>query len=214
VHGGLDSRPVQPYSLTRAMTATVSTFLSVGGDPYRYAFILASWNDYSDAVRDELNRHAEAFGADLGGTGVFVRAYPQRMYQTANELRSKAWPDEIAERLDAEAEPIILIIDQDFESFDPRIHAYAVIWLSDYHTDPSAIRPLLQMLARKTKQGEDLILYLRDVAERARQAEARTEATRRVGTVARLASYIQITPTLFGVSLDLKALLQDIARAH
>jgi hypothetical protein len=196
------------------MSSTVSTFISVGGDPYRYAFVLASWNDYSDAVRDELNRQAEAFGADLGPKGIFVRAFPQRMHETAEEIRDKTWPDAIAQRLADEADPIILIIDEEFRSFDPRQHPYAVIWLSDYQADPSAVRPLLQMLARKTKRGDDVILYLRDVAERARQVEARDDAKRRVGTVARLTSYFEIKPRLFGVSIDLKAVLQDIARAR
>jgi hypothetical protein len=54
-----------------------------------------------------------------------------------------------------------------------------------------------------------VIEYLRDVAERT-QREAREDEVA-AGLAARLASYIEIKPQLFGVSIDLKALLRDIA---
>jgi hypothetical protein len=85
-----------------------------GGDPYRYAFLLVSTNSYADAVRDEVARQAEAFGADLGPEGVFVRANPQRMYDTAEEVLAKWWPDEVRERLEFEADPFIVVIDRPF----------------------------------------------------------------------------------------------------
>jgi hypothetical protein len=94
--------------------ATVSTFLFAGGAPYRYAFLLVSTNSYADAVRDEVARQAEAFGADLGPEGVFVRANPQRMYDTAEEVLAKWWPDEVRERLEFEADPFIVVIDRPF----------------------------------------------------------------------------------------------------
>jgi hypothetical protein len=129
------------------MSAKVSTFLNVGGPPYRYTFLLVVWNDYADAVRDELNRQAEAFGADLGEEGLFVQPYPQRMYETAGEVVDKSWPDDLARRLEGDADPVLLVLDREFDAFDPREHGYALIWLSEYHGDPQAIRPVLQTLA-------------------------------------------------------------------
>jgi hypothetical protein len=193
------------------VSAKVSTLLHVGGEPYRYAFVLVSWNDYADAVRDELNRQAAAFGADLGPGGLYVEAFPQRMYETAAEVLAKDWPEEIARRLADDQDPIILVIDQRFGTFDPRQHPYAVIWLSDLHADPNAVRPLLQTLAQKTRRDEDVVLYLRDVADRAQAAANLDKAGRGVRGIARLASYVELKPTLFGVSIDLKAILADIA---
>src|SRR4051794_27379311 len=138
------------------MSSRVSTFLWVGGEPYRYTFLLVAWNDYADAVRDEINRQAEAFGADLGSQGVFVRPFTQRMYETGEEVLDKAWPDDVRHRMANDADPVLLVLDQPFATFDPREHGYAIIWLSDYQGDPQSIRPVLQLLARKTKSGEDV----------------------------------------------------------
>jgi hypothetical protein len=195
------------------MSEKVSTFVEVGRGPHRYAFILVVWNDYADRVREELNRQADAFGADLGPQGVFVQAFPARAYETAEQVLGKAWPDEISARMADDQDPIILVIADAFESFDPREHAYAVIWLSDFDGNPEAVRPLLQKLAMKTRRGEDVISYLQDVAERAQRDAEIQAAGREARGVARLASYVEIKPRLFGVSIDLKTLLRDIAGA-
>jgi hypothetical protein len=193
------------------MTATVSSFLEVGGEPYRYTFLLVVRNVYADAVRDELNRQAEAFGADMHREGLFVRAFPQRMYETADEVTDREWPDDLAERLRDDPDPVLLVLDRQLWTFDPREHGYALIWLSDFQGEPQAIRPVLQTLARKTRRGEDVLEYLRDVAERTQREARRDAVAGSVGLAARLASYIEIKPQLFGVSIDVKALLRDIA---
>jgi hypothetical protein len=191
----------------------VSSFAAVGGPPYRYTFLLVISNTYIDDVRTELLKQAEAFAADLHGQGELAQAFPQRIYDTAREVLAKPWPDELGDRMELDPDPFIVVIDQPFGDFDPREHAYAVIWLSDFEHDPRSIRPLLQTLARKTKSrpSDDVILYLRDVAERAQDATSRDHAAGMIGTAARLASYVEIKPTVFGVSIDLKAVLRDIA---
>ena len=68
------------------MSAKVSTLLNVDPGGGRYVFLLIGWNDYADPVPDELNRQADAFGMDLGPSGVLVQAYPQRMYEIAKEV--------------------------------------------------------------------------------------------------------------------------------
>jgi uncharacterized protein YoxC len=84
--------------------------------------------------------------------------------------------------------------------------------MSDFQAKPDEIRSVLQTLARMTTSGDDVIAYLRELAERA-QKEARAEqAGAAVGLAARIASYFEIKPQLFGVSIDLKAILADIAR--
>jgi hypothetical protein len=194
------------------MTAIVSSFLEVGGASYRYTFLLVVRNVYSDPVREELDRQAEAFGADMRSQGLFARAYPQRMYETADEVTNREWPDDVGLRLRDDPDPVLLVLDRKLWEFDPREHSYALIWLSDFHDEPQAIRPVLQTLARKTRQGEDVIEYLRDVAERTQREARDAEVVASVGLAARLASYVEIKPQLFGVSIDLKALLADISK--
>jgi len=193
------------------MSFKVSTFLNVGGGTYKFTFLLVLWNDYKDSVRDEMNRQAEAFGEDLGLEGALVQPYPQRMHDTAQEVLNKKWPPKIGTRMSDDADPLLLIVNRDFASFDPRQDPYAIIWLSDYHSKPESIRPMLQQLARRTRRGDDVIVYLRDIAERASEAEHRQKAAGVARRAARLASYIEIKPNIFGVSVDVSAILKDIA---
>jgi hypothetical protein len=189
----------------------VSTFLNVSPRGGRYVFILVEWNDYAHAVRDELNRQAMAFGMDLGPDGVFTQAYPARMYDIGREVREKPWPFDISERFLTDQDPIILIIDRDWREFDPGEHPYGIIWLSGFANDPSSVRPFLQQLAMRTRRGDDLIDYLRQVADGEQRAAAIEKAGKGVNALARIASYVEIKPRIFGVAVDLKAILRDIS---
>jgi hypothetical protein len=198
----------------RVIVRTVSSFAAVGGSPYRYTFLLVVCNTYTDSVRTELNQQAEAFAADLHGQGELAQSFPSRIYDTAREVLAKPWPSDLVERMEDDPEPFVVVIDQPFGEFDPREHPYAVIWLSDFQADPGSVRPMLQALARKTrsKEKDDVILYLRDIAKDERDGEHRDQAASAVSTAARLASYVEIKPSVFGVSVDLKAVLRDIAQ--
>jgi hypothetical protein len=197
------------------VSSRVSTLLNerLGGG--RYLFVLVEWNDYAYDVRDELNSQAEAFGLDLGSEGTFGEAYKQRMYEYGKEVLDKTWPAEIKERYDSDQDPIILIIDRDFSAFDPTSDPYAIIWLSDFHENPAAVRPLFQQRAYRTRKGEDVIAYLHDVAEREQRRaqidKAKYGAKYGASVLARIASYVEIKPRIFGVAVDLKAVLRDIA---
>lgn len=189
------------------MSERVSTLLHVAPDGGRYIFLLVEWNDYADPVRDELNQQADAFGLDLGSDGVFVEAYPQRMYEIGKQIQMKAWPGDIAERFETDQDPILPILDRDWQSFDPHEHGYAIIWVSGFKDDPSAVRPMLQQLAMRTRRGDDVIGYLREVAEKEERA---AEAEQRASAISRIASYVEIKPQVFGVAVDLTAILRDI----
>lgn len=192
------------------MSEKVSTLLDVNPGSGRYVFLLILWNDYVNPVRDALDRQADAFGLDLGSSGTLVQAYPQRMYEIAKEVLGKPWQPEIAERFQSDPDPIMLILDRDWQSFDPREHPFGIIWVSRFSDHPGAVLPFLQRLALLSRRG-DVIAYLRDVAAHEQQATALDEAQRRIGLLARVASYIEIKPSVFGVAIDLKAILRDIA---
>jgi hypothetical protein len=189
------------------VTERVSTLLNVTSGGGRYIFLLIEWNEFADRVRDELNRQADAFGLALGSDGVFVQPYSQRMDEAGAQLRTKPWPAEIAERFETDQDPIILVLDRDWQSFDPREHGYAIIWISGFQGDPAAVRPLLQQLAMRTRRGDDIIGYLREVAEKEERA---AKVERRGSALSRIASYVEIKPQVFGVAVDVTAILRDI----
>ena len=193
------------------MSARVSTLLNIDPRGGRYVFILIPWNNYKDKLRDEWNRQANAFGMDLGPSGLLVEGYPQRMYEIAAEIQEKPWPAGIKNRFESDGDPILLIIDKDWTSFDPRADPYALVWLSDMQVD--GVRPLLQELARLTRNGEDVIGHLRGIAKRQARSKFFKKAWRGTGVGAQLASYVEIKPSVFGVSIDVSAILRDLAKS-
>ena len=193
------------------MSERVSTLLHVGPKGGRYVFLLVEWNDFAHGVKEELNRQADAFGLALGAHGTFVEAFDRKVDEVAGQVLEKSWPEDISGRLATDQEPIILIFDREWVAFDPREHPYGIIWVSDFGDNPGAVRPMLQQLAMRTARGDDIIAYLRDIAEKERRTRIVDGVERGAGLLARLASYVEIKPQVFGVAVDLKAILRDMA---
>jgi hypothetical protein len=52
----------------------------------------------------------------MQGGGLFARAYPQRMYETADELTNREWAEDLAERLRDDPDPVLLVLDRTWGS--------------------------------------------------------------------------------------------------
>jgi hypothetical protein len=193
------------------VSALVSTLVNEDLRGGRYLFALIAWNEYGTDVHDEFTRQAQAFGLHLGDAGTLVQPYPQRMFDVAKEVLGKPWPPEILDRFHHDQDPVLLVLDKAWREFDPTEQPYAVIWLSDFNDDPKQIKTVLGELARRTRDGEDVIAYLLGIARRARRDAAIGDAQHGVGILARLGSYFEIKPHLFGVAVDVTAILRDIA---
>jgi hypothetical protein len=172
------------------------------------------FNSYHDDVRAEIERQKWAFAEDLGDAGVFEEPFESQRSQWADQFRDKEWPEEVREKIDGDGEPVILVLPADemgagFTSFDPTSREWAIIWFSDFEGVPYDVKPLFQTLARKTKAGDDVIVYLREVAERRRRREAAGKVAKIFG---RTVSYVDWKPKVpfIGLSIDVKAILEDL----
>jgi hypothetical protein len=193
------------------MSYRVSSLLNVSPVGGRYVFLLVEWNDFAHGVKEELHRQPDAFGQTMRSKGMFVRAFERSTDAIVEQVMDKQWPAEITGRLATDQEPIILIFDRDWEGFDPREHPYGIIWVSDFQGEPASVQPLLQQLATQTAKGDDIIAYLHQVARKERRTKVFDGVERGAGLLARLASYVEIKPQVFGVAVDLKAVLRDMA---
>jgi hypothetical protein len=192
----------------------VSTFHNLRMGDYRVAFILVVFSDYASRIRDEFEKQSMAFAADLRLDGLYVQAFAQHQASAAEEVAAKPWPPEISERMFSDADPALVVIENDFAAFDPREHRWTIIWLSDFIAGQEEIdvRPFLKMLASTARRGEDVIGELHERAER----DERRERTGRLGRfAARAGSYVEWKPRLplIGLAVDVKALLRDLAAA-
>lgn len=185
-----------------------------GGGP-RFHYFYVVWNNYHDDVRAEVDQQKAAFAEDLGGDGVFHEQFEAERERWNEGFRAKRWPQEVLRRIDEDGEPLILVMTDDsggFEMFDPEGYRWAIIWLSDFEDTPYDVKPMFETLARKTKHGDDVIEYLREVAVR-RRRERHADSIAHL--FSRAGAYIDVKPTIpfLGIGIDVKAILTDIAEA-
>jgi hypothetical protein len=179
------------------MSELVSTFLPVslkGGA--EYLFFVVTWNDYVTRISKELEKQWEAFGADLGEKGAVIRAYGKHARSTFAEVKAKGWPEDIQKRFDNEQDPFMLITSKDFKDFDPRTDEWAIIWFSGFDDKPEEIYRVFGRLAWKVEHGKNVFEYAKSLAKKAK--------------FQKLSRYFELAPEIFGVSLDVNAILEDI----
>lgn len=176
----------------------------------RYLFVLVEQNNFATPLREELHRQVRPFAAALKSQGSIAIAMPNRQVEFMQEVLSKSWPDGVLERLYREFDPALIVVEKDWQDFDPSQDSYAIVWITD--VEQGQIAAMLHNLAmRAAHHTDDLIEHLRGVADRTMKARAAEAAKRGTGWLARLASYIELKPQVFGVTIDLQALLRDIS---
>jgi len=94
--------------------------------------------------------------------------------------------------------PFMLVINESFESFDPRANEWTIIWLSDFCDNPNSISEIFGTLMRKVRQEENLFDYFKNLSTKKR--------------IKKFMDRIEIKPGLFGFSIDVKAMLLDLGK--
>lgn len=154
--------------------------------PHDYIVILLAWNQFSNRVTDEIRKHAKEFGHLMSYKGVLVMPYDDRMKDALGEVLEKNWPPSIRQKIQDEKYPFLLIINADFEDFDPRDHKSAFVWFSDFRNDEQGVWQVFDTIARKIEQRQDLIRYLTEIAKEA-------ELGRFQEQLAELPKYVNVT---------------------
>ncbi len=77
------------------------------------------------------------------------------------EVRKKPWPDEVLRRIEAEHLPFILILQTDFDSFDPNTDNWFMVWLSSLRNPKTGISRLCDVFDREIGAGRDLFQFLK-----------------------------------------------------
>jgi hypothetical protein len=151
------------------------------------------FEDYIDAqrglpqaVRDELER----FARNSKDAAAVVMPFPADAEATRRSILDKPWSD--AERAEVRQTPAILMVDRDFDEFDPGAHPW-VLWhfdRSDDATYAARVRSFLQKLLEALGNNDDAFALIRDAL--------RNEA------VAKASKSFKFEPGAFGVSFDLR----------
>jgi len=178
------------------MSEIVSSLERVKLGEFNYTFIIVTWNDYATGIANEIENNFEPFGADLGLKGQVVRAFKTASGKIANEVLSKKWSIEIRKKFESSNDPIMLIIDTDFNSFNPDADSWTIIWFSDYFKEPEKIYRIFSLLSNKTKKDEDLFQFLKSQTKKK--------------NFKKWLNFIEIKPGIFGFSINGKAIFEEL----
>lgn len=187
------------------MSAKVSLLAPVQIGSYKYLFVIVGWNEYATQLKEEMVKQLDAFGADLGTSGLVLQPYKASEYQTFNEITKKDWPSDFRQRLDDEVDPCMLVIDCDFGTFSPTKDRWAVVWFSDLSTYAKDLPRLFHKLAQLSRSDEDVFAYLKRLALK--------RVTKKAAKLGRLAEYFEIKPEVFGISIDVGKIVKDVSDA-
>jgi hypothetical protein len=83
--------------------------------------------------------------------------------------------------------------------FRPQEDIWAVVWFSGFHENPDSTPEIFSTLVKKIQQDEDLFDFFRGL--RTKQAAKG------------LVGYFELKPGTFGISIDVKAMLQDLGES-
>jgi hypothetical protein len=100
-------------------------------------------------------------------------------------------------------DPCMMVIQRDFEAFDPANDRWAVVWFSELATYAEDLPRLFHKLALLSRSGEDVFDYLKRVTLKA--------GAKKAARVGRVAKYFAIEPFVFGVSIDIGKIMEDVS---
>jgi hypothetical protein len=166
------------------------SYLGVGLGGARYLFFLL-YQDYLEAeatLSRELNVELQRFARNLKGFGAVVAPFAGDAEASRQHVLNKRWPADAAAML--RRTPALLMIDIDFDEFDPSRHRWAAIHLETGPDAASQTGALLGRLAAAINDGADPFELL--------------AAAMREASIAKLADAIELKPGVFGLSVDLR----------
>ncbi|MDE2662333.1 MAG: hypothetical protein OXI39_04945 [Gemmatimonadota bacterium] len=172
------------------------TYLSRTRGSYRYLFFLLV-EDYVQEQQEfskALHASLERFGRDLQDEAALVRPFAGDIEATRRQVLNKRWPARARRRI--QTTPSLLMIDRDFDTFNPEQHPWLQIRIPLHGREAETGRALQRLAGLITSEFDE------DVFRRARRIARRSQLE--------LDGILQIRPGIFGVSLDLWELGRNV----
>ena len=172
------------------------TYLSTTRGSYRCLFFLLL-QDYVEEQQEfskALQASLERFARDLEEEAALVRPFPGDIEATRRQVLNKRWPARARRRI--QTTPSLLMIDRDFDTFDPKQHPWLQIRIPLDGREAETGRALQRLAGLITSEpDEDVFRRARSIARRGRLE---------------LGGILEVKPGIFGVSLDLWELGRNV----
>ena len=172
------------------------TYLSTTRGRRRYLFFLLledylqEQQEFSTALRASLER----FARDLQCEAALVRPFTGDIEVTRQQVLDKPWSRSAMQEI--QKTPSLLMIDRDFDAFDPEEHRWLQIKIPLRVREHETVRMLEDLARLITSNPDD------DVFRRARRLARRRQLE--------LGKIVEFKPNVFGVSLNLLELGRNV----
>ena len=170
---------------------------SLGHHQYLFFLLLQDYIQEEHEFSSQMRASLERFARGIGNAAALVRPFAGDIEATRRDVLSKPWPPTAMQEI--QTTPSLLMIDRDFDAFDPREHSWLQIRIPlQGHEDET--RTMLKHLARLVTSDldDDVFRRAHDLARGQEQPDPR--------------KIIGLRPGVFGVSLDLWALSDVVMR--
>ena len=178
------------------MSGHMSSFENVLVQDYNYLIFVVFWNELETEFTNNLKEQAHSLGTALDELGFVVQpSKAKATYETAQQVKEKEWPDEIIRKFDAEQFPFILIINNDFNSFNPKQHPWTIFWGSEDFSNVDQVHKLFSKILQLIRAGDNLFDYF--------------EKHQNQPWYKKLFKHIEVKPGIFGVTVDAKGIIDE-----
>lgn len=162
------------------------------------------FEDYIEAQRGlsgEVRAEIERFARNLGESGAVVAPFAGDAPRTHQHILEKQWSEK--ERHEVMRTPALLMVDRDFDDFDPRRHSWVLFHFdrAPDHAYAAKLRSLFTKIVEAAGTTSDPFETVRGAL--------------RHDSVANASKVIKLEPGAFGISVDLRAAwttLKDVLR--
>jgi hypothetical protein len=141
-------------------------------DDYKYLVIVINTDPDNSVMAREIKNQLEGFGHDLYEIGAVSLPFNASLDVVAEQVKSKQWPEDISKRL--RDRPYMLVINQDFNEFDPRTDSYAFFWFSNLNGQVGKVAEVFHEMAKEAWSGGDLFKFVRELNQKGQKKMNRT----------------------------------------
>ena len=142
------------------MTERISTLDKVGLNGGDYLFVIVNESLQNTPIQKALREEAPAFGTVLAERGWVAQAHKTNPGSIFEEFKAKPWQPEVLARIEGENSPFMLVLQTDFDKFDPTKDNWFIVWFSGIGHAATAIGQVFDVLGREVKSGRDLFQFL------------------------------------------------------
>lgn len=163
-----------------------------------FFLLLRDYIEADNGFSKDVTAEIERFARDIGNFGAVVKPFAGDVSNVNRDISSKKWTEKQKE--DLLRTPALLMIDKNFDEFDPSKHSWVVIHLEPSNQGATQLRSVLKLITDAVKTPySNPITVVQQALRKARLLEA--------------GKAVSLKPGAFGIDVDLRLVWDGLKKA-